>query len=223
MTMMSNGRKAGASSARYLVAAMAGAALVLLAAAPPAAAAARGQDPDWPCRQRLVPTLTAATFWNGPTPDAGADWHADPAVAALVQNITPRRVPTADGEKAIDAFVEGLAPDQRKREVPLAFAGLLDETNRERDELISRIKQFTRRQRSLAEVVDRLTEELDTIPKNATGADAERRADLEQRQFYTTKAFQDAERTVRYACDAPVQLEARLGAYARRLQAALSG
>ncbi|HEY0526737.1 MAG TPA: hypothetical protein VGD08_25320, partial [Stellaceae bacterium] len=122
----------------------------------------------------------------------------------------------------IDAFIDGTAPDQRKREVPLAFAGLLDETNSERTDLISRIKQFTRRQRSLAEVVERLTAELHGIPDDASGADAERRADLEQRRFYTTKAFQDAERTIRYACDAPVQLEARLGAYARRLQAALN-
>ena len=217
--MMTSG---GTKAAGYLVAAAAGAALVLLSVGPAAAATMRGEDPDWPCRQRLVPTLTAATFWSGPTPDAGADWRADPAVASLVQNIAPRRVPVTDGEKAIDAFIDGTAPDQRKREVPLAFAGLLDETNSERTDLIARIKQFTRRQRSLAEVVVRLTAELHGIPDDASGADAERRADLEQRRFYTTKAFQDAERTIRYACDAPVQLEARLGAYARRLQAALN-
>jgi hypothetical protein len=219
---MSDGRNATPGGRRRLAAAAAVSAALVLTSVGTAAAAARGEDPDWPCRQRLVSTLTAATFWSGPTPDADADWRADPAVAALVQRITPRNVPVAEGEKAIGAFLDGLAPEQRNREVPLAFAGLLDETNRERTDLISRIKQFTRRQRSLADLIERLTAELNGIPENAAGADAERRADLEQRRFFTTKAFQDAERTIRYACDAPVQLEARLGAYARRLQAALN-
>ena len=47
--------------------------------------------------------------------------------------------------------------------------------------------------------------------------------DLEQRRFFATKAFQDAERTLRYVCEAPVRLEARLGAWARALEAALPG
>jgi hypothetical protein len=34
-------------------------------------------------------------------------------------------------------------------------------------------------------------------------------------------AYQESQRTLRYACEAPVQLESRLGDYARALQAAL--
>src|SRR4051812_12032042 len=44
-----------------------------------ATVAAAPADPDWPCVQRLVPTLTAATLWAGPAPKG--DWHADKEVA----------------------------------------------------------------------------------------------------------------------------------------------
>jgi hypothetical protein len=44
---------------------------------------------------------------------------------------------------------------------------------------------------------------------------------LEQRHAFAAKSFTDAERTMRYACEAPVRLEGRLGAYARALAAAL--
>jgi hypothetical protein len=36
-----------------------------------------------------------------------------------------------------------------------------------------------------------------------------------------TRAFESTQRTMRYACEVPVQLEARLGRYARFLQARL--
>ena len=104
----------------------------------------------------------------------------------------------------------------------LAFAGLLEETNRQRAELIERIQTFARRQRELADIASRAGEDLRKIPPDATGEAAERRQDLEQRRHYVSKAFEENQRTLRYACEAPVQLESRLGAFARALQAGLS-
>jgi len=47
-----------------------------------------------------------------------------------------------------------------------------------------------------------------------------RRHDLEQRFAYVTQAFESAQRTMRYACNAPIALEARLGRYAQAARAA---
>ena len=99
----------------------------------------RAPDPDWPCQQALVPTLTAPMVWSGPLPEGLGDWHAEPAAAALVERIAPRNVATAEGEAAIAQFTRGLEGD-RKRLITLVFAGLLDETNRQRGEVIQRIK-----------------------------------------------------------------------------------
>jgi hypothetical protein len=196
-----------------------GAALGLVSAA--AIAAVRGEDPDWPCQQRLVPSITAAAVWSGPTLEGSGDWHAEPRVAGLVTRIAPREVPTPEGEAAIKRFLEE-ADGERNHLATLAFAGLLEETNRERADLIDRLKQFARRQQSIAEIVARITTELRAIPPDSQGDAADRRAELEQRRSFTTRAFEEAQRTVRYACEAPVQLEARLGAYARALQAGAS-
>ncbi|MBX6740573.1 MAG: hypothetical protein IRY87_00825 [Acetobacteraceae bacterium] len=199
----------------------AGLALLALLAAAPTALAASGEDPGWPCQQRLVPRLEAGTLWPGPAPPENAAWRDTPEVAALVARITPRNVPEAEGLDAIKAFAAPLSPAERRRLLPLTFAGLLEETNRQRSDLITRIKAFARRQHALAEVANRAAKELETAPAEASGEAAARRTELEQRRFFTAKAFQDAERTMRYACEMPVQLEARLGAYARVLQAAM--
>ena len=201
-------------------------AVALAASAPLLAARAAGPprgggDPDWPCVQRLVPRLSAAALW----PDvagAGEAWREEPSVAALVARVTPRAVAEAEGVAAIAAFAAPLDAATRRRLLPLAFSGALAETNRQRDMLIEQIRRFTRRQREVADLARDIAAELHAMPDAPAGTEAAaRRAELEQRRHFTAKAFEDAERTLRYICEAPVRLEARLGAYARALRAAL--
>jgi hypothetical protein len=176
-------------------------------------------EPDWPCQRRLVPKLAAAAYWNRPPLEGIGDWHADPEVAALVRRLAPRQVSPEEGLAAIAAFARGLSGDRRRR-LGLAFLGLLDETDRERRALIDALNQIGRRQRELAGLVARLSAALDAIPPDATGEAAARRLDLAQRHDFTMGSFEAIAGTVRYACEAPVALEARLSAWARALQAA---
>jgi hypothetical protein len=166
-----------------------------------------------------VPKLAPAAYWNGPSLDGVGDWHADPAVAALVGRLVPRQVSQEAGLAAIAAFARSLSAD-RARRLALAFLGLLDETDRERRALIDALKQLGRRQQELAGLVSRLAAERDAIPPDATGEAAARRLDLEQRHDFTARSFEEIGRTIRYACESPVALDARLGAWARALQAA---
>jgi hypothetical protein len=193
----------------------------MVIAAPPADSAPKPQDPDWPCQQRLVPKLVAASYWNGPPPGGLGDWRADPEVAQLVQRLAPRRVSTRAGLDAIEAFAHALSSD-RARRLALAFQGLLDESNRERSALIDELKAIGRRQRELAELVGRLGAALDAVSPDAAGEAAARRADLQQRYSFTALNFEEIQRTIRYACETPVALDARLGAWARALQKAAS-
>jgi len=187
-----------------------------LAVALIAAASPRSEDADWPCRQRLVSKLTPAAYWNGPL-DVQGDWPADPEVAGLVHRLAPRRVTTEDGLAAITNFAKTASADRPHR-LALVFRGLLEETDRERADLIERLKQIGRRQRELAELAARLASELDATPAAATGEAAAARTDLRERHDFTMRNFEETQRTIRYACDAPVALEARLGAWARALQ-----
>jgi hypothetical protein len=186
-------------------------------------AATRGSDAaSWPCVQRLVPKLTASAYWGGPPIENGEAWKSEPRIVELVNRITPRRVAAPEGETAIASFADTLGPgEDRKRLLALLLAGLTEETNRERDALIARIKELGRRQSELAQIASEAGTELGKIPPDATGEAAERRQDLEQRVAFVTRAFEGGERTVRYVCQAPVQLEGRLGAYARAIEARL--
>jgi len=182
----------------------------------------RNANPDWPCQQALVPEIAPAMIWAGPSLDGIGDWHKQPDVATLVDRAAPRSVSREQGEAAIDDFTKGLSGD-RNHLITLAFAGLLDETNRERSEVIERIKDLAQRQRSLADIIARLTEQLDAAPAPKPGeTPSPERADLVERWTFTQRSYTSLQSTMRYACEVPGQLDARLGAYARALQAALS-
>jgi hypothetical protein len=186
-----------------------------------AAVNARSAPPDWPCQQRLVQKLTAAAYWSGPALEGLGDWRADPAVADLVKRLAPRRVSTQEGLSEIAAFMRSVSKD-RPRRPALVFRGLLEETDRERAGLIEELKEIGRRQRELADLVARLATELNAIPPDARGETAAKRIDLQQRHDFTVRNFEEIQRTIRYACETPVELDARLGAWARALQEAAS-
>ena len=181
-----------------------------------AASPLRAEDPDWPCQQRLVPQLAAASYWSGLL-DAEGDWRADPEVGELVRRLTPRQVTTEEGLAAIAAFAK-VASSNRPHRLALAFRGMLEQTNRERADLIARLRQMGHRQRDLTDLVARLNDELKSVPPAAT----DQRLDLQQRHDFTARNFEEIQRTIRYACETPVVLDARLGAWARALQQAVS-
>ena len=98
------------------------------------------------------------------------------------------------------------------------MAGLVEQTNLQRGQQIERLRALTRRQRGLGDVIARVTAEQRALPPDA---DPARRDEVAQRLAFVIREFEEAEQTLRYACEAPVALEARLGAYARALQKAL--
>ncbi len=186
---------------------------------------AQGAPPDakdWPCQQRLVPSLGGGAFWTRPPLDSAGDWHAEPKVVALVERISPRRVSAEEGVAAITEFAASLdAAPEKDRLLTLVFAGLLEDTNRDRSDVIGRLMELGRRQHDLADIASKANAELRALPAATEGDTPEQtahRTDLEQRFAYVTQAFQSAQRTMRYACEVPTALEARLGRYAQALR-----
>jgi hypothetical protein len=186
---------------------------------PARGAAPQTQDPDWPCQQRLVAELSWGAYWNSPSPPSpDANWHSDLRVEKLVDTVTPRDVSPEEGSAKIDAFVKSLKPSERDMVSSAAFVGILAETNRERTEIIERIKELGRRQRGIADQVSRLSDQIGAIPPDTKPDDAQRIADATNQRNLLTRTFDETRHTMRYACDVPTQLEARLGIYARALQ-----
>jgi hypothetical protein len=188
---------------------------LLLLAAGAAHAQIPGQNPDWPCAQRLVLKLEPGSYWNGPVP-AQTDWRDDDTLSALIPDLVDRDTPDADGEAKLKAYVATIPPDKRAAALPALFSALVDQTNDMRSILIKRIEQLGRRQRGMGDVIANLSTKVDTTPETDP-----KRVDLAGERDFDVRAFQETQHTMRYACEAPANMERRLGDYARILQAAI--
>lgn len=181
------------------------------------AMAAGSEDPDWPCVQRKVPKITAATMWAGPPADElETQWRDDQELRALARRITARSTPMEEASKEIEAYASSLGADKDLR-LTLLFAASLAAINSERASLIAGIGRYSRRQEAMAERIERQQAELGALPIDG-GEDVEaRRRDLQERLAWDTRVFEERSHSLTYICDQPVVLEQRIFAIARQL------
>jgi len=174
-----------------------------------------GQNPDWPCAQRLITTLEPGSYWNGPVPQHTA-WRDNDALFALVPAIVNRDTPEADALAKLRAYVATIPPAQRATALPALFSAIVDQTNDDRSVLISRIEQLGHRQREMGDTIADLSTKVDSTPDSSPA-----KPDLIGTRDFDVRAFQETQHTMRYACEAPATLERRLGVFARTLHADL--
>lgn len=188
--------------------------LGLMLASPMALAA--GRDPDWPCVQILVPTLTPGQIWAGdPIEGKEGAWRDVPGLEPVLKQALDRSVDAAQTEAAIGRFAETLGP-QRNERLTLLFAGAFDALNRERGEAIAAIRRYARQQHAL---LDRIAEGLTRmreLPQPSPEADA-----LAAEIAWQRRILDERRRYQSALCDQPVQLEQRLGLLARTIAAQL--
>ncbi len=111
----------------------------LLALAGPALAQPK-TDPDWPCVQRKVASLSPGQFWTGPDlGSASTEWGNDNEAAALAQKVASRRTDLQEVDGLLDAYVAKLA-DKAAREQGLTrvYAGVFEVINGERNKVMRR-------------------------------------------------------------------------------------
>ncbi|MFI5013515.1 MAG: hypothetical protein ACHQAY_14325 [Hyphomicrobiales bacterium] len=196
-------------------------ALVIAACAFPApSTAATRYDPDWPCQQIRVPTISLPAVWSGPSLDGFTDqWSADPNVADLVAKLAARRTPLDEAQKLIDTFSEGAGASKNAR-LLLVFAGVFDGLNRQRDEVMSGLGRAARRQSEFATQIRAENHDfLDLRDKPDT--DPAKLKDLGDKLDWDLRIFEDRRRSIGFACEVPVLIEQRLFAIARMIEAKL--
>ena len=182
--------------------------------------AADPRYPDWPCVQAKVPEISAAAVWAGPPlDDAEKSWESDPHLKDLVPQLAQRRVPIEDAQKAITEFVVGSVME-RERKGTLLFAGLLERTNRERAEVMIGIERLGRRQKDLAAKIRSDISELHKL-QDSTTPNETRIQELGNQVQWSTRIFEDRQKSVRYVCEVPTLIEQRLFALGRAVQQAM--
>ncbi len=108
-------------------------------------------QPNWPCRQIMVPQVSLATIWSGPAIES-SNWRSDQAVADLVARLAARRTPLDEAEHAIEDFAKtgGAA---KKAKLVAVFAGLFETLNDERTQVMEGLLRFGAKQKELAEKI----------------------------------------------------------------------
>lgn len=176
-------------------------------------------ESDWPCHARYRAKLVAATFWTGPKPDEGASqWRDDSQVRKLAETLGSPETTTRLAVERIDAFARELANGKDKdRRLTLLFYALLDEINTYRRFVHDGIYQFMGRRRLAAEALATTEAEYHSVPHDGSKASKAKRKQLEQRRFWQSRVFDNAEDEARFLCKRLTSLEGKLGAMARAI------
>jgi hypothetical protein len=187
-------------------------AALLLAGLSAPVAAATGEDPDWPCVQRLVPKIAPAVIWPGP-PIEQVNGPADPRIDELAGELSARRVPLEEARAQIDAFAASLNDAQKNEQLTKLFVRTLEIINNDRSSIIEGIKKYARGQRALAQSINEKNERLIDFPKDQV---LERETLVAERDW-DVRIYDDRARSLTYLCEQPVLLDQRAFALARTI------
>ncbi len=201
-------------------------ALILLLSATAAVAQPR-PDPDWPCVQRKVETLSPGQFWTGPDIAAAGDWGSDNDAAVLAQKIASRRTELSQVDPLLDEFAGKFGSDKDAKDKALTrvYAGVFEVLNGERNKIMSGIARYAQGQRRMAERIrdeaDKISQIKDAPSKGDETELPKDQTDLETKFAWDRRIFQERSQSLTYVCEVPQILEQRLGEIGKRIQAHL--
>ncbi len=181
------------------------------------AEAATFDDPDWPCVQRKVPTLSVGQMWPGPPPEG--DWRDDPELAGLVDVVAARRTSLDDVKALADAYAAKLPAEARAPRMALLFAGVLDRIDVERGQIITGIGRYAHKQADVSARIKEREAEIATL-EAAPEPDLDKIEELRDTLNWDIRVYRERSQALTYVCETPVLLEQRAFAIARILAAA---
>ncbi|HWE16169.1 MAG TPA: hypothetical protein VG758_03145 [Hyphomicrobiaceae bacterium] len=177
-------------------------------------------NPDWPCIQHKVATLTSAQMWDGPPVDDVKGWQDNEEIGKLIGTLSSRRVPMGEAAAAIEAYAAAQPQDKRDQALKLLFAGLLSSVNSDRAVVMRGIERFQKRQKARAAEIERQGEAIRQLREKAA-ADATARIELaaaEDRYNWDVRVFTERQQALPLACEIPVLIEQRLFELAREIR-----
>jgi|HubBroStandDraft_1064217.scaffolds.fasta_scaffold277537_2 hypothetical protein len=184
-----------------------------------AANAADPRYPNWPCVQAKVPELSVAAVWDGPSIDAvGETWENDPKVRDLVARLAARRTPLEEAQRAAHDFIAASGADKAEK-AKLLFAGLFQQLNEQRTEVMGGIDRITQKEKELADQIRADRAALSEL-QDKPDPDRHQIDDVGNKLIWGTRIYEDRRKTIRYVCDVPTEIERRLFALGRAISQA---
>ena len=182
---------------------------------------ARPAEPEWPCVQRKVLTLTAAQMWDGPDVEALTGWQDDAEMGRLIKALVSRATSMEKGGETLAQWAKAQPDSSRDEKLKALFAGVLKTINDDRAVILTGIERFQHRQRELAERIQVQGAALGAL--RAKAATNERATveltTAEDRYKWDTRFFAERQESLPLACEIPVQIEQRAFDLAREIRA----
>jgi len=126
-----------------------------------------------------------------------------------------------DAAKAeIAGFITGDQAEKQTKAMQL-FAGLFDNLNRQRGEVMNGLERFSRKQKQLAQSIRDDTLKIRELQDNPS-SDAAKIQELGQKIEWDTRVFEDRQKSTSFLCEIPVTMEQRLFALGRLINDALN-
>ncbi|MPZ40304.1 MAG: hypothetical protein GEU95_20045 [Rhizobiales bacterium] len=188
------------------------------------ALAADPANPDWPCVQRKVASLTSAQMWDGPAVDDLTGWRGRDDIKKLIAVLANRRVPLDEAVESVARFADVQPPDKRDDALKLLFAGLLDFVNNDRAVVMSGIERFQQRQKARAAEIERQGAVLRQLKEQAA-SDPNARSELtaaEDRYQWDVRVFTERQQSLPLTCEVPVLIEQRLFELGREIRSRMN-
>ncbi|WP_164919492.1 hypothetical protein [Hansschlegelia zhihuaiae] len=180
------------------------------------------QNPDWPCVQVKVASLSYGQMWGGPPlEDALKTWRDDKEVADLVSTLAARRTSMEDAKAAIDKFAKR-AGDDADAELSKLFAGVFDEINQHRSQIVAGIERYARKQRDLSERIKQRSLKMAETQKDMAAQMSPEGQKEQEALNWDTRIYEERSQALTYVCESPVLLEQRAFDIGREIQSRLS-
>jgi hypothetical protein len=197
------------------------AAIVLIVCMARPAFALDPRYPDWPCQQLKVPEISIASVWTGPSIESiDSAKTTDQKETELVSRLAARRTPIEEARKMIADFMVGTRQEKQEKAKRL-FAALYSTLNAQRDQVMSGIERFSRKQKAMAEGIREKTQRMREM-QDRPNADPAQNDELASQLSWETRIFEDRRKTTSYVCEVPVLIEKRLFELASAIQGDLS-
>ena len=195
--------------------------LAIVACATQPAFALDPRYPDWPCQQLKVPEISVAAVWSGPSIEAiDTTKPVDMKQGELVGRLAARRTSMEDARKLIADYLSG-TNEEKQDKAKVLFSALYSTLNGQRDQVMSGIERFSRKQKAMAEDIREKTQKMRQA-QDMPNADQAQNDELASQLLWQTRIFEDRRKTTSYMCDVPVLIEKRLFDLGSAIQNALN-
>ena len=125
-----------------------------------------------------------------------------------------------DARKLIADYVVGTSEEKQQKAKSL-FAALYSTLNAQRNQVMSGIERFSRKQKAMAGDIREITQKMREL-QDKPDADQASSEQLATQLSWQTRIFEDRRKSTAYVCDVPVLIEKRLFELGRAIQDVLN-